>query len=121
MKTLLEAILEACPVKVPKGRHIGLKSVDADFESSRGFIWPFPGGRATSPKKPNPGGPCPAFEGDGLCVGLTAYGLAQGGHRLSTALIVSYTKTYGSDEKKVRVACDEFVVQSLILGALIEE
>ena len=105
-RPLLGVLVEAAglPLKPPKrGHRWGLKAVDRDFESSRGFVWPFPGGRATSPKRPTPGGPCPAWEGDGLCVGVTAWGLAQGGHGLTTVLIVSYTKTYGADADKVRV------------------
>src|SRR5947208_163091 len=85
-KKLLPLLVEAAglPARPPRGRHYGLKAVHADFESSHGFIWAFPGGRSTSPKKPRRGGPCPSFDGDGLCVALDAVGAAQGGHVLST-------------------------------------
>ncbi len=86
-----------------RGHKYGLKAVHADFESSRGYVWPFPGETAKSPKTPLVGGSCPSFEGDGLCVALTAHGAGQGGHRLSTVLLVSYGRTFGSDEHKVRV------------------
>ena len=104
-RPLLEILVEeAGTPKITKGHRYGLKTVYADFESSRGFIWPFPGGVAKSPKKPKLGGPCPAFKGDGLCVALTASGAAQGGHVLSTVLLISFGKVYGKDEDKVRVA-----------------
>lgn len=87
-----------------RGHRYGLKAVHADFVSSRGFVWPFPGGTAESPKRPVPGGPCPSEPGDGLCVALNARGAAQGGHVLSTVLLVSFGKTFGEDADKVRVA-----------------
>jgi hypothetical protein len=104
-RPLLDIIVEYCgnPPK-KRGHKYGLKAVHADFESSRGFVWPFPGGTAVSPKTPKVGGTCPSFEGDGLCVALDAIGAAQGGHALSTVLLVSYYKTFGADPSQVRVS-----------------
>ena len=104
-RPLLDILVEeAGTPAITRGHRYGLKAVHADFESSRGFVWPFPGGTAKSPKTPKVGGPCPAFEGDGLCVALTASGAAQGRHKLSTVLLVSFGKVYGEDTEKVRVS-----------------
>jgi uncharacterized protein YjbI with pentapeptide repeats len=105
-RPLLDILVELAglPAEPQRGRHYGIKAVDADFESSRGFIWAFPGGRSKSPKRPIMGEPCPARAGDGLCVALTAAGAGQGGHVLSTVLVVEYTKVFGEDRNKVRVA-----------------
>jgi uncharacterized protein YjbI with pentapeptide repeats len=84
------------------------RSVHADFTSSHGFRWPFPGGTATAPKprgKAYTTGSCPQFIGDGLCLAKTAYGAALGGIHLHTVLVVSYTKAsvLGQDANKLRV------------------
>jgi len=84
------------------------RSVHADFTSSHGFRWPFPGGTATAPKprgKAYTTGSCPQFIGDGLCLAKTAYGAALGGIPLHTVLVVSYTKAsvLGQDANKLRV------------------
>ncbi len=103
-RPLLDILVELAgsPPK-KRGHKYGLKAVHADFESSRGFVWPFPGGTAISPKRPKIGDPCPSFEGDGLCVAKDAAGARQGGHKLSTVLLVSYGRWYGADDCKVRV------------------
>jgi len=85
--------------------------VHPDFASSRGYVWPFPGGRATAPGPiitSNTGG-CPEQIGDGLCLAKTWKGAASGGIPASTVLICTYTAAdvLGEDDNKIRVsACD---------------
>jgi len=86
---------------------LGWRVVNADFSSTNGYRWPWPGqwaecdpaGRRFSE------GPCPKFIGDGLCIALTAAGAASGGIPLHTVLVVGYfaADILGHDGNKVRV------------------
>jgi hypothetical protein len=85
---------------------IGWRVVHADWTSSHGFRWPFPGGLAVAdaPIATNTG-PCPKAEGDGLCIARTWKGAASGDIPAHTVLIVAYDQAdvLGSDDHKVRV------------------
>jgi hypothetical protein len=69
----------------------GMRTVWPDFTSSRGFRWPFPGNVAEA------AGPildhrdsCPNAEGDGICVALTAAGMASGGIPAGSVLLTAH-------------------------------
>ena len=85
------------------------RSVHYDFRSSRGFVWPFPGGTAVAagPFTDSPDRGCPQHEGDGICLALTAKGMASGDIPAHTVLVCLYTKAslLGTepDGSKVRV------------------
>ena len=87
---------------------IGWRVVNADFTSHGGYRWPFPGNWAEPDVRgcpPRLGGPCPTFEGDGLCIALTPWGAGSGGICLHTVLVVGYYRAdiLGRDEDKARV------------------
>lgn len=93
----------------PDGLQWGLRAVHADFTSSYGYRWPFPG-RWAECNEPMGGftcngGPCPAEPGDGLCVATTWEGMASGGVPALTLLLVGWAEddVLGSDINKVRV------------------
>ena len=88
---------------------IGFRSVHVDYRSSRGFVWPYPGGTAVAsgPFTNTPHKGCPSRKGDGICLALTAAGMASGGIPAHLVLVCSYTKASllgtESDGSKVRV------------------
>lgn len=92
---------------IPEGMREGWKVVRPDFTTRNGYRWPFPGNWAECP----PGtefttiDPCPAFEGDGLCVAKTWRGAASGGYPAVTALLLAYHQAdvLGEDPNKLRV------------------
>jgi hypothetical protein len=69
----------------------GMRTVWPDFRSSHGFRWPFPGGvaEATGPFLDHRGS-CPKAEGDGICVALTAAGMASGGIPAGPVLLTAH-------------------------------
>ena len=73
-------------------RRIAFRAVHPDFRSSRGFVWPFPGGTAVAagPFTDRPNDGCPAHDGDGLCLATTWAGVASGGIPAITVLVCSY-------------------------------
>lgn len=79
--------------------------VRADFTSSHGFRWPFPGGVAEAPGPCTTGGPCPSAPGDGLCLARTPAGAAGGGIPLHVVLVCAYdpADVLGEDDTKLRV------------------
>ena len=88
----------------------GIRSVRADFRSSNGFRWPFPGqwAEASGPfNEANTDG-CPSNVGDGLCVADTFRGMASGGIPARTVLLCAYSSadvlgtTRGDDKHRVR-------------------
>ena len=90
----------------------GIRSVHADFASSHGFRWPFPGQWATAPgpiDETNTDG-CPADKGDGICVADTMAGMASGRIPARTVLLVAYAAadvlgmTQGGGKSRVRQA-----------------
>ena len=85
---------------------IAFRAVHADFRSSRGFVWPFPGrvARASGPFSDHKGG-CPEWPGDGVCLGTTWAGVASGEIPAVTILVCSYQAKHllGEGEGKVRV------------------
>ena len=87
----------------------GVKTVRADFTARNGYRWPFPGGWAVEETDIDwhNKGPCPSMPGDGLSVGLTFAGMAQGGRPARTVLIVGWLPgdLLGEDCEKVRVRC----------------
>jgi hypothetical protein len=87
-------IAERRGMKIPAGLEFGMRSVHANFESTHGFRWPFPGRWAVAegPFTKN-GGPCPSVPGDGLCVAKTWSGMASGGIPATTILLVGYRLT----------------------------
>ena len=114
--------------KVTRGHKLLLRSINADFTSSRGYRWPFPGGVAEcdAPVKSHEGA-CPSVPGDGLCLGKTWVGIASGGIPASTLLLCSYrpADVLGEDEEKVRVVrarvLEVFTFASLLAEASEEE
>jgi hypothetical protein len=90
-------------------RRYGWKQVHADGQTRNGFVWPLTvGAEVASADNLDPDNRhvCPSRPGDGLSVGLTAYGVASAGIRSQTVLIVSWddADTVAEDEHKVRVA-----------------
>jgi hypothetical protein len=87
-------IAERRGMKIPAGLEFGMRSVHANFESTHGFRWPFPGRWAVAegPFTKN-GGTCPSVPGDGLCVAKTWSGMASGGIPATTILLVGYRLT----------------------------
>jgi hypothetical protein len=83
--------------------------VHADFTSSHGFRWPFPGrwAKATPPVrgKFSTGEACPTFKGDGLCLAKTWAGAASGGIPAHSPLVCGYLPSdlLGEDAYKLRV------------------
>ena len=67
------------------------RAVHPDFRSSRGFVWPFPGGEAVAagPFTDHEGG-CPQSAGDGICLAHTWAGVASGGIPAFTVLVCEY-------------------------------
>jgi hypothetical protein len=102
-----QGIADSRDMHKPLGLEWGMRSVEADLTSRSGFRWPFPGNWAECdhPLESN-SGPCPIQVGDGLCVGLTWEGMAQGGRPAHTLLIVGWLPedVLGQDREKVRVS-----------------
>jgi len=72
--------------------HTAFRAVHPDFRSRNGFIWPFPGNTAEAPgpfHDANKGG-FPLAEGDGICLALTAEGMASGSIPAITVLVCEY-------------------------------
>ena len=88
-------------------RRYGWKQTHADGMTRHDFVWPLTVvAEARSDHDPVDGNHvCPKRPGDGLSVGLTARGVAQGGIRSQTLLIVSWDDddTAAEDADKVRV------------------
>ena len=86
------------------------RAVHPDLRSSRGFRWPFPGNEAVAPLPDGAeftrGGPCPKFEGDGLCLAKTWRGAASGGIPAITCLLVEFDEAdvLGENDDKLRVS-----------------
>ena len=85
---------------------IAFRTVHPDFQSSRGYVWPFPGriAKASGPFTDHKGG-CPQAEGDGICLATTWAGAASGGIPAITVLVCSYLPgdLLGAEPGKVRV------------------
>jgi hypothetical protein len=71
----------------------GFKFVRKDGTAHNGYQWPLPTNGKPVKVKADPGdrefttlNPCPQFEGDGLCVALTAQAASSGGVRSSEAI-----------------------------------
>jgi hypothetical protein len=71
----------------------GFKFVRKDGTTHNGYQWPLPTNGKPVKVKADPGGrefttkdPCPQFEGDGLCVALTAHAASSGGVKASEAI-----------------------------------
>ncbi len=83
------------------------RSVHPDFRSRNNYRWPYPGNWATAsgPYHTLNNDPCPAAEGDGICLAHTLYGAGSGGIRLGTGLICAYLEpdVLGHDRDKLRV------------------
>ena len=73
-------------------RVTAFRAVHPDFRSSRGFVWPFPGGEAVAagPFTDRPNNGCPAHEGDGICLAHSWSGVASGGIPAITVLVCDY-------------------------------
>lgn len=87
----------------------GLKSVRADLRTSHGYRWPYPGNWARCDESQidrHNTDPCPNKVGDGLCVGLTYYGMAGGDISARILLLVAYhsNDVLGQDSDKLRVS-----------------
>ena len=82
-----------------------LKATDFAGRTRGGFQWPTEGWVECAAPDPSNLGACPAREGDGLCVGLTYKGIAQGSHRALALLLVAYAQgdVLGEDVHKVRL------------------
>ncbi len=92
-RDLLPVIVASVGASLPPGFDSwGLKSVHPDLQTTRGFKWPYPGGRARSDHALDEGNhdACPQRPGDGLCVVTTWAGMASGGIPARTLLLVAY-------------------------------
>lgn len=92
-RPLLDIIREAAGnPELPDGCDTwAMRSVWPDLRSSRGYRWPYPGGRATAPGPLlDHRGSCPRAVGDGLCVATDARGMASGGIPASTILLTAH-------------------------------
>jgi uncharacterized protein YjbI with pentapeptide repeats len=100
----------------------GLRVVNPDFTSSRGFRWPFPGSwaEASGPFLDHRG-PCPRAEGDGICVARSWRGMASAGIPAITVLLVGWRDAdrLGEGADKVR-ARRVFVVDVTTVGAMLK-
>ena len=85
---------------------IAFRTVQPDFRSSRGYVWPFPGriAKAAGPFTAHKGG-CPQAVGDGICLATTWHGAASGDIPAITVLVCSYLPgdLLGQEDGKVRV------------------
>ena len=84
----------------------GIRTVRADFKSSRGYRWPFPGSWAVAPGPIHEhADPCPRGVGDGLCVAFDYAGMASGGVAARTVLLCAWAAgdVLARDEHKVRL------------------
>jgi hypothetical protein len=116
-------IAERNGAKVPDGLTWGLRSIHPDFTSSRGFRWPFPGKWAVaSGPFTKSSDPCPSLPGDGLCAGLSWYGIASGGISSNVVLLVGWraSAVLGESEDKIR-AKRVYVAEIITFAALLAE
>ena len=84
------------------------KAVRPDGRTRNGFRWPLAAGaRVVAPGPVDTGntGACPAAEGDGVCVGMTAAGMAAGGVPAVTVLLTAHAAgdVLGGDSEKLRL------------------
>lgn len=75
--------------------------VRPDFTSHGGYRWPFPGQWAhptPTGREMTTGGPCPQFDGDGLCLAKTWRGAASAGITAVVALLCDYDPADDDDD-----------------------
>ena len=97
----------------------GIKSVQPDLRTYKGYQWPFPGGVATAGNvDPDNTDACPGRPGDGLCVATTWQGMASGGIPARTLLLVAYrgADILGRDEEEGKLRCREVAVVAVVDG-----
>lgn len=98
------ALADKRGMEAPEGLTWTLKAVRPDLRSYNDFRWPFPGGWAeTSNIDHENRGPCPSFNGDGLCAAKTWSAMLYGG-QVNTLLLVGYEneRVLGADKEKLR-------------------
>ena len=125
--TLLPAALriaERRGMKLPAGElEYGLRQGRSNFVSSHDFRWPFPGrwAKASGPFTTS-ADPCPAHEGDGLCVGQSWSGMASGGAPADVVLLVAWrhADVLARSSEKIRVK-RAFVVDAFTVFELLDE
>ena len=97
----------------------GIKSVQPDLRTYKGYQWPFPGGVAHAEDvDPDNTGACPGRPGDGLFVATTWLGMASGGIPARTLLLVAYrgADILGRDEEVGKLRCREVAVVAVVDG-----
>ena len=97
----------------------GIKSVQPDLRTYKGYQWPFPGGVAHAQDvDPTNTDACPGRPGDGLCVATTWQGMASGGISARTLLLVAYrgADILGRDEEVGKLRCREVAVVAVVDG-----
>ena len=117
--------------KITKGRTLpegcdawAIRSVRADFTSSHGFRWPFPGRWAQAPGPlilTNTDG-CPSEEGDGICAATTWEGMASGGIPAGgVLLLVAYATAdvLGRTEDEGKFRASRMLVVDVLDGAAV--
>jgi hypothetical protein len=94
-RPLLDILVEHVGKPLPDGYDAwGMRTVWPDFQSSHGYRWPFPGNVAESAGPfLHHRGSCPNAEGDGICVALTASGMASGGIPAGPVLLTAHKAT----------------------------
>ena len=99
----------------------GIKSVHPDLRTTHEYTWPLPGNVAEcDPQRLlayNSSG-CPKQVGDGLCVATTWGGMASGGIRALTLLLVAYnsTEVLGFEEDGAKLRLPRVAVVALVDG-----
>ena len=97
----------------------GIKSVQPDLRTYKGYQWPFPGGVAHAQDvDPTNTDACPGRPGDGLCVATTWQGMASGGIPARTLLLVAYrgAEILGRDEEEGKLRCRDVAVVAVVDG-----
>lgn len=111
--------------ELPEGTtHWALKATDFAGRTRGGFQWPDHGWVTAPNPDPTNTDACPIREGDGICVGLSHRGIAQGGHRALALMLVAFHENaalsphVGVDKVRLSAA---FVVERLDGERLIKD
>jgi hypothetical protein len=111
-RTLAERFAAHAGVEAPPGMVLGWRVCHRDLRSRNGYRWPWPGGRATDPRKgvdrrktTAPHNACPSDTLGGVCIAKTFGGAASGGIPAGTILVTAHhpKDVLGEDPDKLRV------------------
>lgn len=123
MTTLLDKMIRIADergMKAPENLTYGFLAVRADFTSTHGFRWPFPGKwtDADGPFCADNTGACPRSIGDGICVATSWAGMASGDIPALNILLIGYREAdiLGSDYNGSKLRLKKAFVRDLING-----